>query len=228
MRILSFDAATKTLAHTITYFDLDFFDISSPLLRRANDLYLLGKYAISDQNAIVDMGIEKVTKLANELERIVETLRSMIVIEYGDVVDLVPGKADKDISTVERIKALKKYIDIKPEMYREIDLVIVEFQMAPNNKSGIISNALMALFADYPLIEIHPSLKNKITLGAGYSYADFSVRYANSYDANKAHALECFLQLETIFESRIGATSKKMRGHIADAFMQSLAYLSRK
>jgi hypothetical protein len=224
MRILSFDSATKTLAFTITNFDPELFNPSSPFMQRANDLYLLGRCIVN--GVVPDITPEKIRAISDKLTGVLETLKQMIVVEYGDVTDLVPDKADEDITPIERIKALNQYIIAHPEMYRDIDLVVIEYQMSMNNKSGIISHALMAFFANYELIEIHPSNKNTIALGVGYSYADFSVKYSSSYLANKAHATACFMRLEQVIESKVPYTTKKLRGHIADAFMQSL-YIAR-
>ena len=105
--------------------------------------------------------------------------------------------------------------------------VVIEFQEGVNAKSRMVVPALVALFADYKVYLVGPSLKNKIYLTEKGRYCYFVEKYAKSYDANKAHAKYNFAVLEERSGTQIPITKPpSLRGHIADSCLQILGHLS--
>ena len=99
--------------------------------------------------------------------------------------------------------------------------VLIEFQMGANPKARMIFAALIAIFADYDVELVNPSLKNKIYFSEEGKHKHFIKKYSQLYSANKAHAKYNFEFIEKKIGSPIKATSTE-KGHIADAFMQIL------
>jgi hypothetical protein len=102
--------------------------------------------------------------------------------------------------------------------------VIIEQQM-DNINTNIIASALGALFVKYKCIYISPKLKNKIKLNPEGDISIFRAQHVGSYAANKAHAKYNFAIAEKVFGSTIPHSSATARGHIADSFMQCLAFV---
>ena len=153
------------------------------------------------------------------------------------MVDLAPGRADADVSTVERIQALAKYIAarVRPALAAALaiaqpqatqsPLIVIEYQMGPNARARAIAAALVAFFAAERVVIVGPSLKNRVSVSPEGQYGHFLQRYSNSYGANKAHALFNFAALERVFGSGIPPTPPARRGHIADSCMQVLGFV---
>ena len=100
--------------------------------------------------------------------------------------------------------------------------------MSANPKARMIFAALIAIFADYDVVLVNPSLKNKIYLSEEGKHKHFIKKYSQLYSANKAHAKYNFMLIEQIFGSpqSIANSSNANKGHIADAFMQILPVLA--
>lgn len=215
---LSFDCATKTLAYILVKIKPDHLFIDTNELRKV--LKHLEHRLKTDGYSI---------DVHNAVKKIDDKLNNTIQIISGDCVDLFPGIYNKDINTINRIKALSVYInkDIKPiinNIPHEQLHVLVEFQMSFNTQSKIISTALLTLFADYDIQLINPSLKNKLYFNDKGHYCYFMEKYKSSYLANKNHALYNYLVFEQVFNQSVNL-SNKLKGHVADAFMQILGYL---
>lgn len=215
---LSFDCATKTLAYVLLR--INFCYNKNDLNQLRNLLTLIEQ---NNNNKTIN---DKMITMLNKIDT--DTKNSIIIIS-ADCVDLFPGRCDKNITTVERIKTLADYInstifplilDIPKE---QID-VFVEFQMSYNTKSKIISIALLSLFNQYELYIVHPTLKNKMFITEEGKFTNFIKKYKNTYTANKKHALYNFKEYERIFNQNVDICDD-LKGHIADAFMQVLGYL---
>ena len=145
----------------------------------------------------------------------------------GEVIDFFPKIPDAKIDTVDRIQKISNYVKntIMPKI-KDINIeIFVEFQMGSNHKARMISSALIAIFSEYKVRLINPSLKNKVYTSEEGKHKHFIKKYSNLYSANKEHARYNFCTIENVFGSNIPYTKKSDRGHIADSFMQVLGYL---
>ena len=156
----------------------------------------------------------------------------MFNILDGETVDLFPNIPDNKISTVDRIKVLILYIKkriLQSETWKLIQnekiTILIEFQMGSNHKANIITSALIAIFADYNIELVNPSLKNKIFINEEGKHKHFIKKYSQLYSANNAHTKYNFEQIERIFGTNIKKSTNAERGHIADSFMQILGKL---
>jgi hypothetical protein len=215
---LSFDCATKTFAFILIKINFKYLFVDTKQIRK------ILNQIISDlkKNNYNDKMLDIINTLDNNT-------KNAIQIITGNCVDLVPNIANKDINTVDRIKIMVKYVkdEIFPlikDIKNEDLCVLVEFQMSHNTQSKIISIALLTLFAEYELCLVKPCLKNKIYLTNEGQYYNFIKKYNNNYTANKQHALYNFKEFERIFDQNINI-SDKLKGHIADSFMQILGYI---
>lgn len=226
---LGFDCATKTFAFSLSYIDFDPIIIESIKLKcKAIDAIMKRIQILINENKTIEaiVLINSIIPKINELNN-----QSMFIkLIDGETIDLFPGRADDTISTVERLRALSRYINsrIKPAIEEIPNIkIIVEFQMGHNSKAKSIASAIVALFAEEDVIIVGPSLKNKIYISDEGRYCKFSAKYASSYTANKAHAKFNFLEIERLFGTMIPATKPaNLRGHIADSFMQILGHLA--
>ena len=215
---LSFDCATKTFAYILVKINFNY------LYADTNELRTVCNY-ISNQ---IKEG--KITEdIINILHKLDNNTKNAIQFIKGECIDLIPNIANKDIDTVERIKIVSKYVkkniyplitDINPDQLS----ILVEFQMSHNTQSKVVSIALLTLFSDYEIHLVNPSLKNKLYFTTEGKYCHFIEKYKNSYDANKKHALYNFKEFERIFNQSL-TCSDKLKGHIADAFMQILGLI---
>lgn len=215
---LSFDCATKTFAYILIKINFDqLFINSSDVIKIVRHLeHRLQNNGYSDE-------IEKIiNKLDNKTKYAIEIIT-------GDCIDLIPGIANKDIDTVERVKIVSKYVKDKifpiiKDIHNDQLSVLVEFQMSHNTQSKVVSIALLALFSEYELCLVNPCLKNKLHFTEEGKYCHFMEKYKNSYDANKKHALYNFKEFERIFDQSINIPDK-IKGHVADSFMQILGHI---
>jgi hypothetical protein len=210
MYYLSFDCATKSFAYSLSYVDLNNIDI---------------KY----QNLIGHI-LKEPSQCIKYFD---EFKHSIIHLLDGEVIDFFPNISDAKIDTVERIQKISNYVkntimpkikDINIHMNINIE-IFIEFQMGSNHKARMISSALIAIFSEYKVRLINPSLKNKVYTSEEGKHKHFIKKYSNLYSANKEHARYNFCAIENVFGSNIPYTKKSDRGHIADSFMQVLGYL---
>lgn len=215
---LSFDCATKTFAYILIKVNFN------QLFVNIQEVIKLVKQL---ENKIQNNGYsEDVEQMINKLDN---KTKFAIEIITGNCIDLIPGIANKDIDTVERVKIVSEYTknEIFP-LIKDIPTdqlnVLVEFQMSHNTQSKVVSIALLALFSEYELCLVNPSLKNKLCFTEEGRYCYFMEKYKNSYDANKKHALYNFKEFERIFDQKLDLPDK-LKGHVADSFMQILGHI---
>ena len=158
---LGFDCATKTFAFSLSWIDIEAYRVARERLTK--QLCIIQKLMASTNAQ------SQSQKLISLLESMDKETKSFINIADGEVVDFFPGQADDDIHTVERIRAVVKYVAsrIRPSIANVVPAgeklhVVVEFQMGSNAKARTVSSALIALFAEDDVILVGPSLKNKI------------------------------------------------------------------
>jgi hypothetical protein len=232
---LGFDAATKTFAFSLSRVDLRAFRSARDRAReRAAALREVARRAGVAARAgdLAGAGrlLAEIQPVLGQLEA--ETA-SWLVLADGETADLFPGRADESIGTVERLQAVARYVSgrVRGSLAAHVPSgealqVIIEYQMGPNAAARAVAAALVALFAESDTIIVGPTLKNKIAVCEEGRYYHFAEKYATAYGANKAHAQFNFAQVEKAFGSGIPATRPaKLRGHIADSFMQVLGHL---
>lgn len=232
---VGFDCATKTFAFSLSRVDLEAFaaargricarlEATREVVRRAEELRRGGDDAAAAR---------LVAEILPAIEALDAETRAFLHLADGETVDLFPGRADDSISTVERLRAVARYVAqrVRPSVAAVVPAgerlrVVVEFQMGPNAKARAVAAALITLFAEEDVIIVGPTLKNKIAVSEEGRYCYFAERYSTSYGANKAHAKYNFARLEELFGTCIPPTQPaSLRGHIADSFMQVLGYL---
>jgi hypothetical protein len=212
---LGFDCATKTLAFGLVGIALDYYRTHRERLWISARKMLDGE--LSSQQ-IADLNTET---------------KALIHLADGAVVDLFPGRPDKSIHTVERIRGLTTYVEtrIRPTVEKWVPRgktlsVPVEFQMGPNAPARIVAASLITQFQDYNVFIVGPSLKNKVYFTEEGKYCYFVAKYKTLYTASKAHAKYNFEQLEKMFGTQIAPTKPAAaRGHIADGVMQILGHI---
>lgn len=231
---LGFDCATKTFAFSLSRVDLGAFRAAKARLRKQMGaaqeiLRRAGTLARTDPASAAEI-VQCVS--ASVAAADAET-RGFIRLADGETIDLFPGIPDEEIPTVERLRAVARYVAgrVRPAVQRHVPAeerlrVVVEFQMGPNSKTRAVAAALIALFAEDDVFIVGPSLKNKIFTCERGRYCYFAERYRTSYTANKAHAKYNFARIEEVFGTQIPVTRPpSLRGHIADSFMQVLGHL---
>lgn len=228
---LSFDCATKTFAFSICRVHSDLLHNVAPLRARLAAIQALHKVILRDVEKSEDT-IKLCEKLQVAVADLAAEARSAIELLDGDIVDLAPGRADADVGTVDRLRAVATYVDrrVRPALAAlsapgQTAVVVIEYQMGPNARARAVAAALVALFAAERVIIVGPSLKNRLATCEAGRYGHFLQRYSGSYGANKAHAAFNFKVLEGAFGSTIPPTTAARRGHIADSCMQVLGHI---
>jgi hypothetical protein len=228
---LGFDCATKTFGYSLSRIDVsDFLTSKEALRKKIAALTELLKRAVK---VGAEEAGEIVRRVAQATEEVDSRTRGFLRFVAGATEDLFPGRKDGSIHTVERIRAVSRYVNqhIIPALSQHIPpgeglMVIIEYQMGANAPARAIAAALVAIFAEYNVALVGPSLKNKIHTCEEGRYCYFAERYRRNYDANKAHAKFNFKKLEETFGTAIPATRRpSLRGHIADSAMQVLGFL---
>ena len=207
---LSFDVATKSLAFSVVKLPTD----------------------IPKEFNQIRNQIEEITE-ESQIQAIHDRVKSFITIMDGSVDNLVPDKKDKDISEVERLRALIGYYKTKllpmmtiHELTPENTVILIEYQMSPNFKARTICSGLITLLYEYEIHIVKPILKNRINLTPDGHWINFVKKYKTLYTANKKHAIynfEWMIQRFTIAENL--KFTKTQISHVADAFMQTIGFV---
>jgi hypothetical protein len=234
---LSFDVATKSIAFCIMKTPENLASKYIALKGRQQRLatqisefqqLLTTKTCTTDELLSID---SEITQISEEITSMKQELKEFIIILDASVNNLIPDKKDKDISEVERIKAVVKYyketlcpVLQNNQLSADNLVVLIEHQMAPNARARAVCSALVALFADYEVHIVKPIYKNRINLSNDSHWINFVKQYKTLYTANKKHAIHNFETLSAEFTCAL--TFKKTQiSHVSDAFMQVLGYL---
>jgi len=152
-----------------------------------------------------------------------------VTIQSCGVVDLLGGLTSK-FTEIEHARALRNYLDSTPELVPStIDAVFVERQppqlpgKMQNRKATAVGNQLVFYYANHAPKYVSAGLKNKISLGPGYSLDDFGDNYAG----RKKHTTAMLRRLAMLFgfEDKIIGIPAATLNNLADAFMQVFAFL---
>jgi hypothetical protein len=160
-----------------------------------------------------------------------------IKLHFAKVYDITKGSKTK-LKSEAKTKELKRFLtELDLSVFptgtglgiEKLDLVLIEYQMPSNNKSGRISHQLEYQYID-KAVRVHtvgPSLKNKMAFAPHLVHSAFMEKYATSYYANKMHCKKNFLHWLNVFGLNhfIKDIKKKNHDDIADAFMQMVAWV---
>jgi hypothetical protein len=201
MKILSFDCADKTFGYSMIE---DCPEMRSAIFKEIRD----GKM---NENNLMEFR-----------QNIRDTRR---LISYG-FKDLLRGKKIKDTTRAFRTRMLKEYLDTLST--DGVDLVIIESQNM-NRKSQVIENKLEMYYDIHlPSVKrfvIDAGKKGKVYYPKVGSRESFIAKYSTSHDGNKEHATQNFLFLSELYGWNLPKMTKGKINHIADACMQSIAYM---
>lgn len=177
--------------------------------------------------------------IVNNLEFI---LRNNVDLRLCDVSDINEGLTNKEVDGLTKTKKLKYILttiqtildDFKTELQiknAETDIkivVLLEYQMPSNYQANAIFNKIYYHFVDYNPEVISPCYKNKIYFSEDLTYDKFTIRYKNTYSANKSHTKANFLYFIESFglKERITHIKKKNLDDAADSFIQIFAYIN--
>nr|QQV29329.1 hypothetical protein K-LCC10_0074 [Kaumoebavirus] len=107
--------------------------------------------------------------LAQLSDRIEWLTKNVIVIEFSTSCDTLEGSLLRDTTAVQRGKATKQFLS---KYEKNVEYVLVEYQMAANFKSGEVSSQLVYHFCDKcdELVVVGPSVKNKCVFDVDTAY----------------------------------------------------------
>lgn len=225
VHVVSFDPATKSLAISIVYYNLN---IESDI-QTLYTAYLKQKNSTTYNNANINTLLLAYAAL---LDAVQVLLQNRIKIIKLSVVDLIPDCTLAQSTALQRSTALHNYL----HNVLDIDLLgrdcifLLEFQMGPNIKSGTIASQIMYHLIKYKcdVQLVGPALKNKVIIGgAASAYAEFIKRYSTNYACNKAHAKHNLYELLRYLNAThtIAHICKKNHDDIADAVLIGLSYV---
>lgn len=164
----------------------------------------------------------------DDLKVLHDEIKNYIILHKCAMVDLIPEKKDTEISPVERIQALRKYVesviepDIKSIVPSNVKLNIpLEFIMGQNHKVNAICSSLIYAFSNHNILIVKPVYKNQIHFkNKEETYlAHWQGKSKTSYNANKKHCIALFQYISKIFKLQIDHLKKKEISHVADAVM---------
>lgn len=217
MRYIGFDCATKTFAFSVSEIKLDY-------NFREEFVSVVSKFIKNYLSIPLTVDIKMIRLLISVYNIFINDLKSFIKIIDGAVVDLIPGVPDAECDHVDRVKALNIFCKNRVMKYLTPESIIIVENQMDNIRSNIIANALVAIFIESDVKVIDAKYKNKIKTCPDGDISVFRAKYVKTYDANKAHAKFNFDVIEKTFGTSISKTTAAARGHIADSFMQCLAY----
>jgi hypothetical protein len=237
-RYLSYDCAHKTLSYSIvTIRELsDVMNMIKSILVQYINKYFPDEFKtismLTMENPAVvrplaALCLRQPDVLLAMLREINRRLRDVIDISRGRVLDIIQGRKVKEVSAVDRVKALKSTLDSERLYEAEDRSVLVETQPGNLNfKSSAISDQLSMYHADEDLHHVSPHLKNKLCFDESLAYEKFLPQYKKQYDANKAHTSANLLYYLQVFdrEDLVNDIKKDILNNLADSFMQALAF----
>ena len=238
MHIISYDIASKSLAISIIYFNKNW----KSELKTKRDSY-------NSNISKLDNPIDICKYTINYLLEIDKLASELINLIYVDIIDLIPGEKLKDTTAILRTSRLKSYlkaIDKKLVDLNDDIIVLLEYQMGPNDKSRNVCSQILYHYSDsdsnfsnvniidkpnnlhkYKIEILGPSLKNKINFIKETPYSYYTRKYTKLYDANKNHSKENFIYWinKNKMTHMIKNIKKKNLDDIADSFNMAFAWL---
>lgn len=152
-------------------------------------------------------------------------------LSYCNAVDLLPFQQVRETNIIERTIALYEYLDQLAGKIPidEIDVILVEFQMGPNDKSRTVADQIILFYISRGLrnfFVVRPSYKNEIHITEGGEFWRFLEKTQDPYPARKKHAKFNFIACCKNRNIDISHIKEKWKEDTGDSFMQAIAYLS--
>lgn len=222
---LSFDCATKSFAFSLLRIRPPPADLTERLEETAA--------------AVKRKDVKKATAI---LEALDEETRECFVLAAGGAIDLVPGKKDKEIPTMERVRAVKDYLNnvVEPALTEAAGCpaaddarlnVAVEFQMGANAPARTVAVVLVSHFSQANTFMVGPGYKNKLWYPSrpDIRHCFFIERYSSLYYANKEHSKTLYFDhvAPTFGHDKSRAMANVpagLRRDFADSVMQVLGF----
>lgn len=228
MWFLSFDCATKTFAFCVCR--VGGAEPIAPTLARLRREAAAAGALLARARADPAVAAAVAGDLRRAVARLDAETAALFAVADSETVDLFPGRADADVSTVERLRAVARYVEARVRPARraagaEGCPVLIEYQMGPNSRARAVAAALVTLFAEDPVCFVGPALKNRVAAAPELALGRFTERYSTAYGANKAHTLHNVRRLAELFPVRAPADAARL-GHVADCVMQVLGHLA--
>lgn len=246
MIIFGFDCAIKNIGINIVQFN----QLYNSQLQILNDELI---DFISIKRSFTDF----TTGICNILDKMNELMSNVLKIIWFNNVNLIADAQVADVSVIDRICKIKTLLT-QLDTIATPNMVLVEYQMGPNDDMRCISNCIIYHYANSncsitykikqyqvqyqaqsqvqsqarPIIEmVMPSLKNKYTIAPNGLYSVFITKYSN-YTANKKHTTfnyRYFVKtIQPDIYNIISNCKDKELYDIADSFMMIYSYLKKK
>lgn len=133
MLIVGFDCALENLGIVVVEFDNVWRDKIQDCIVRLYGLYAevgtLSKAAF----------LQKARDLLQEIDTV---LGNIVQIRWFNVIDLIPGNSVEEVDVLDRTKRLKALLTVLDVQFPEPDLVLIEYQMGPNDIARMVSAQL--------------------------------------------------------------------------------------
>jgi hypothetical protein len=173
---------------------------------------------------------EQLSDLNVEIKTAIDKIQDSFARIYAySVIDILNGNNVNDVPKCERTVLLKCALDTIKAKVPDLDqcIILVEKQPPFGYNNTTVQDQIMMYFADYRIVEISASEKNKITLNDADNKI-FKRANKNPRVANKKHSLYNTDRLTTLFNIKLLEGIKPaLREHISDCFMQAVAYAHR-
>lgn len=139
MLIFGFDPAIENLGIVVVDFIVDWRDKIKKYIDDLDDLY----NKIESLNTLEFLS--KSLQIINELDSFVSKI---IHIRWFNVIDLIPGRKIKDVDQCERTRLLKTVLCALDKQFDKPSLVLIEYQMGPNDISRNLASQIMYHYVD--------------------------------------------------------------------------------
>ena len=165
--------------------------------------------------------------------------KALLHLAAGGAADLVPGKKDAAIPTVERVRAVVAYLrgTVTPAIAAAAGCpppgspglhVAIEYQMGANSRARTVATVVAAEYAAATVFFVGPALKNRIRFARrpDLDHGRFIEKYGTQYTANKSHAKAVYFgYLAGLFGHRDPGVPARMQTDFSDCIVQVLGFL---
>lgn len=145
MIIFGIDCAVENLGLCIVSFDELWREKVISIIDNLNNLY-------ENINSFTkEEFINEAYKIVTNATDIVDNILS---IKWFNVIDLIPGNSLNEVSVLDRTRRLKSMLVAMDNQFDKPDLVLIEYQMGPNDVARMISSQIAYHYTDYTDINI--------------------------------------------------------------------------
>jgi hypothetical protein len=130
MIIFGIDCAVENLGIAIVRFDENWQDKIQMIINQLHELY--GNVSTLSKTEFVSHSMSIITNADKILSQI-------LIVEWFNVIDLIPGNLIDEVPAIERIRRVKGMLSRLDQQFNKPDLVLIEYQMGPNDIARMIS-----------------------------------------------------------------------------------------